>query len=301
MKPHFDNITVFIISIGEDTTEECEEALKAQDCTFTIKYIKDTYPMSAAFQRMPDECDTKYFIQVDSDMILKSHAVQTLYNEIKKTPFMTYMVFGQLYEKGVGDSGAVKCWKRWLFNYLSFRDLRAVDRDVYRRTKWFGLRYKNLRNSLGLHQARETDFTRYLKTKSDVEKRRYLRITPYRHDMKLLETSVHNLPATSYELLGALFGALTSKERLLRSKDFRLENERYEDLCRFLLIDRGSVSARDRAIDKERLTKLFYGSYIDRSGDHTNITRLALAKTAISIFGNNGTADSSELIKILAR
>lgn len=300
MKPHFDDITIFIISIGEDTTDECESALQEQDCTFKIKHIKDTYPMSAAFQRIPDECDTKYFIQVDSDMILRPHAVQALYDGIRKTTFMTYMVFGQLYEEGIGDSGAVKCWKKRLFNYLSFRDFRAVDRDVYRRTKWFGLRYKNLRSTLGLHHASETDFTRYLKTKSDIEKRRYLRITPHRHDMKLLDNSIRNLPDTSNELLGALLGTLTAKERLLRSKDFRLENERYEALRKFLSIKGDSASIRNNVIDTERLTKLFYESYRNNNGDHTDRTKLALAEMVIGIFGEETGADPAELIKIMA-
>ena len=125
--------------------------------------------MSSAFQRMPDECNTRYFIQVDSDMILKPHAVQTLYKAISRSFFMIYMIGGQLYEEGIGISGAVKCWKSRLFKYFSFRDCRTVDRDVYRRTRRIGMRFKILDQILGTHVARQSSFTKYLKTKSDID------------------------------------------------------------------------------------------------------------------------------------
>jgi hypothetical protein len=301
MPPYLDDLTVFIISTGEDTTAESEEALTKQGCTFTVKHIKDTYPMSSAFQRMPDECDTKYFVQVDSDMILKPHAVMTLYEGIKNSSFMTYMVFGQLYEEGVGDSGAVKCWKHWLFNYLSFRDFRTVDRDVYRRTRWLCLQYKDLRQTLGLHHARETAFTKYLKTKSDIEKRRYLKITPKKHDMKLLNDSIENLPDTGNELFGALLGVLTAKERLVRSKHFELENERYRELKKFFGINGNSVEIDSVDVDMNYLEELFYKSYKNNTDDYTDRTKLALAEITIKLFGRNPEADSLELMNILAR
>ncbi len=301
MNPHIDDITVFIISTGEDTTAECEEALVNQNCTFTIKHIKDTYPMSRAFQRMPDECDTKYFVQVDSDMILKPYAVQALYNGIRKSLLNAYMVFGQLYEEGIGDSGAVKCWKSWLFNYFKFRDFRTVDRDVYRRTRWFGLRYKDLRQTLGLHHSRQTPFTKYLKTKSDIEKRRFLKISPHKHDMKILNNSIQGLPETGNMLLGALLGVLTTKERLIRSKNMKLENKRYGELLNFLGIEGDFAIVSDFKVNTEHLEKLFYKSYRDNNGNHTDKTKLAIAEAVINIFGRNTKANPPELIKILAK
>jgi len=301
LNPHIDDITVFIISTGEDTTAECEEALVNQNCTFTIKHIKDTYPMSRAFQRMPDECDTKYFVQVDSDMILKPYAVQALYNGIRKSLLNAYMVFGQLYEEGIGDSGAVKCWKSWLFNYFKFRDFRTVDRDVYRRTRWFGLRYKDLRQTLGLHHSRQTPFTKYLKTKSDIEKRRFLKISPHKHDMKILNNSIQGLPETGNMLLGALLGVLTTKERLIRSKNMKLENKRYGELLNFLGIEGDFAIVSDFKVNTEHLEKLFYKSYRDNNGNHTDKTKLAIAEAVINIFGRNTKANPPELIKILAK
>ena len=301
MPHHLNDITVFIISSGEDTTEECKEALANQDCTFTIKHIKDTFPMSRAFQRMPDECDTKYFVQVDSDMILKPYAVQALYNGVRKSLANTYMVFGQLYEEEIGDSGAVKCWKSWLFKYFKFRDFRTVDRDIYRRTRWFGLRYKDLRQTLGLHHSRQTLFTKYLKTKSDIEKRRFLKISPHKHDMKILNNSIEGLPESSNMLLGALLGVLTTNERLIRSKNMELENNRYRELLNFLGIEGDSAVVSDLNVKTEHLAKLFYKSYRDSNSDHNDKTKLAIADAVIKIFGRTSKANPPELIRILAK
>ncbi len=300
MNPHINDITVFIISAGEDTTTACEEALANQDCTFTIKHIRDTFPMSSAFQRMPDECDTKYFIQVDSDMILKSHAIQSLYNGIKHTTFMTYMAFGQLYEEDIGISGAVKCWKSSLFKYFKFKDCRTVDRNLYRRTLWIGLRRKDMRQILGFHIARQSSFTRYLKTKSDIEKRRFLKVSHKRHDVRLLNTSIEGLPVTRHELFGALLGVLTTKERLVRSKDTSLEIQRYDELLNYLGLNQSLPEVIKLEVDIPDLKKLFYKSYREISSNY-NHTKLALADMIIKIFGRKPIADSSGLLEILSR
>jgi len=289
-----------MISIGEESTLECERALLEQDCTFTIKHIKNTFPMSSAFQRMPDECETRYFIQVDSDMILKPHAVQTLYREISGSFFMTYMVGGQLFEEGLGISGAVKCWKKWLFNYFSFRDCRTVDRDLYHRAKMIGLRFKILDAILGTHMARNSLFTKYLKTKSDIEKRRFLKIPPEKYDLEILKNSIDNLPSTGNELLGALLGVLTTKKRLVRSKDIRLETARYNEIRHCLGIQNDLVETDISKVNAESLKTLFYASYTDTGNNHSE-TRRELASSIIQLFGLNPSISPVELLKIVSR
>ncbi len=300
MKPLLNDVTVFMISSGEESTVDCERALMEQDCTFTIKHIKDTFPMSSAFQRMPDECDTRYFIQVDSDMILKPHAVQTLYKEISQSFFMTYMIAGQLYEEGLGISGAVKCWKSRLFKYFSFRDCRTVDRNLYRRTKLMGLRFKILDKILGDHMSRHSPYTEYLKTKSDIEKRRFLKIPPERHDLAILDRSIENLPSTSHELLGALVGALTPKERLARSKDAKLETARYNEILQYLGTNSDLAALNRHEVNRDDLNALFYKSYKETGSNHTG-TKLALAEKVINIFGTAQSIDPLELLSIISR
>jgi hypothetical protein len=298
--PFLDDLTVFIISTGEDTAADCEKALMEQDCTFTIKHIKNTFPMSRAFQRMPDECETGYFVQVDSDMILKPHAIRTLYNGIKKTSFITYMVYGQLYEEGFGVGGSVRCWKRGLFKFFKFRDCRTVDRDLYRRVHRIGLRAKNLNQVLGIHRARHSPFSNYLKTKSDVEKWRFLDRAPEDYALDVLKKNISNLPESSNELLGSLLGALTAKERLIRSKDIHVETERYHKLLNKLGINGNHIVARNTENHTHVLEVAFCRAYRDMGDSHTS-AKYQLASLIIEIFGSQPHIDAEDIIKLAAQ
>ncbi len=271
-----------------------------QDCTFTVKHIRDTFPMYRAFQRMPDECETKYFIQVDSDLVLKPHAVQTLYKGIRDSSFMIYMVYGQLYEEGFGIGGSVRCWKRRLFKYFRFRDCRTVDRDLYRRVRRIGLRAKNLNQILGLHLARHSPFSNYLKTKSDVEKWRFLKRPPEMYALKVLNRSIESLPVSSNDLLGVLLGVLTTKERLVRSKDIKLETERYSEILRHLGRGENLAEISNLRVNTADLKALFCKSYRDISDNHIE-AKLALADMVIKIFGRKPTASPVELLKTAAK
>jgi GR25 family glycosyltransferase involved in LPS biosynthesis len=78
-----DDLTVFVISFGENPNYlDCKNSLENQTVKFHIKEIKDISPMSKAFQKMIDNCKTKYYIQVDEDMILHSDAIEKIYNSL---------------------------------------------------------------------------------------------------------------------------------------------------------------------------------------------------------------------------
>lgn len=69
-------VTVFVISChGDPNYYDCLEALESQKPPFPVKQIRNVAPMSAAFQQMLDQCDTPYFVQCDSDMILAQGTV----------------------------------------------------------------------------------------------------------------------------------------------------------------------------------------------------------------------------------
>jgi hypothetical protein len=57
-----------------------------------MREIKDVSPMSAAFQKMIDECDTDYYIQVDEDMILYKDSIEIIYDLIKNSDFISLSV-----------------------------------------------------------------------------------------------------------------------------------------------------------------------------------------------------------------
>ena len=78
-----EELTVFVISCGENPNyNDCLSALENQSVKFKIKEVKDISPMSAAFQKMIDDCDTDYYIQVDEDMILFENTIETIYNTL---------------------------------------------------------------------------------------------------------------------------------------------------------------------------------------------------------------------------
>lgn len=231
-KPDFsEDLTVFVISMGEQIAPTCLEALSEQSCHFRLDYIHNISPMSAAFQSMPDKCRTKYFVQVDADMVLENDAIERLYKALKQAPPWVYRVYGQLIEDGVGLSGAVKCWRRSTFRWLRFTDSRTVDRTFHRKASVFGLRMKKIDGGpLGTHRSRFDAFSDYLKSKSDLEKWQFLG----RPFARYAEPHVNQILAekNGFALLGAALAVLTTTDRRNRSKHYHLEVIRLHELLR---------------------------------------------------------------------
>ena len=74
-----DDTTVFVTTIGDKANfDDCIIHLNNQTVSAPIEIIDHIAPMSAAFQQMHARCRTEFYIQVDEDMILFPHAVQTL-------------------------------------------------------------------------------------------------------------------------------------------------------------------------------------------------------------------------------
>lgn len=186
--------------------------------------------MHKAFQYMPDNVKTKYFIQLDADMILKENSILRLYNEIQKSNFLTYRISGQLYEKGFGVGGHVKCWKKNVFKYFKFKDVRTVDRNFHNRVKLFGFRNKVIKDIFGYHVPRHSTFSSYLKTKSDIEKWRFLK-RPYEKYAKNLLNEIINSKET-IRLNGFLFGSVTLTKYLLKSKNINYEKKLFNEISK---------------------------------------------------------------------
>ena len=240
-------LTVFVISSGEETFVDCLNSLSNQDCVFQIKHIKNVFPMSKAFQSMPDICETKYFIQLDADMLLFPQSVRVLYEAISSSSLSTYMITGSLKERDFGIRGHVKCWKKSIFKWISFRDCRSVDRDLYKRLRYFGLSKKSLPDVLGEHIPRHSIFSSYLKCKADIEKWKFLQrpairevgsyfwgLIPKRkysiYAKDKLDEYFQNYPLSKNELLGTLLGVITPEKRLRKSKNICYERILYNKI-----------------------------------------------------------------------
>jgi hypothetical protein len=75
--------TIFVTTIGDKANfDDCMEHLHAQNVTVPIEIIDRVAPLSAAFQEMHQRCRTEFYVQVDEDMILFPHAIQSLRRSI---------------------------------------------------------------------------------------------------------------------------------------------------------------------------------------------------------------------------
>ena len=80
------DLTVFVIRFGENPNyPDCVSALSAQNSIFRIVEISNISPMSKAFQRMIDVCETKYYIQVDEDMVLFEDSILRIYHSLSES------------------------------------------------------------------------------------------------------------------------------------------------------------------------------------------------------------------------
>lgn len=297
------DLTVYVISTGEDTRDDCLKALHAQDCTFTIEHVRGVHPMSAAFQAMPDRCTTKYFTQVDADIILNPDAISTLYEGVQRSAITTYMVSGALFEEGFGIGGAVKCWKRSVFRLAKFRDVRTVDRDLHRRLRRLGLRRRHLTQVMGIHRPRHSDFSLYLKAKSDVEKWRFLKRPGDMYALGVLEEALAAWPADRHRLAGLLLGALSGPARVIRSKDVPLEADRFRKVLGLLGRDEDLSDTVEMNADlADRIRSAFVAAHDDFRGA-SRAKRETVVELVFDVFsrGTAAPAPAAEFLEVIDR
>lgn len=294
MRSDDEQLTVFVITAGEESLDDCLAALSRQTHPFESRVIADVHPMSAAFQAMPERCETRYFVQVDADMILEPHAIGTLHDAIRAAGPRTFMVSGQLYEEGFGLGGAVKCWKRSLFRFFAFRDVRTVDRDLYRRMRRWGLGRRHLDQPIGVHRPRHSAQAGWLKAKGDVEKWRFLGRPAERYALPLLDSLLSDPEAQGDRLLGALLGAMTTEPRLSRSKDLH-----YERLLRAEVLEAIGGMSPGRPMEAERGERLRtrFGLAYEGEGE---ATRRELAAEIAAVVGA-GSSVASRLFELSSR
>ena len=156
-----DLVTVFVTTVGYPTFATCLEHLRAQDSRFTLRIVDRVAPMSAAFQRMLDECTTPYYVQVDEDMLLYPHAVRTLYARLAAMEPRTAQYVAALYDVHLERViYGVKIFRHAVARRYDFRDVTGSEWDQIRR--WRADGYVDVRvplegatrhseHTLGLH------------------------------------------------------------------------------------------------------------------------------------------------------
>jgi MoaA/NifB/PqqE/SkfB family radical SAM enzyme len=133
-------VTVFLPTVGASSFHKCRMALEEQDCQFTLDVIWNVAPMSAAFQQMLERCRTPYYIQCDEDMILKPHAVRTLYEAIKRRAGTQIgMVCFPLYDVHLQRTLlGVKAYRHDVFSQFPYRDVQSCEMDQIARLRKAG-------------------------------------------------------------------------------------------------------------------------------------------------------------------
>jgi hypothetical protein len=130
-------LTVFIVTVGASSYPMARRSLEQQTCTINVEEIRDVCPMSAAFQAMLDRCQTRYFIQVDEDMVLKAGAVSAMYTAMRSLAGShVAMLCYSLWDKHLEMPRlGVKIYDHHIFRRYPYQDVHSCEVDQLERLK----------------------------------------------------------------------------------------------------------------------------------------------------------------------
>ncbi len=95
-------VTAFVTTVGALTFADCIRHLEEQDVRVRFEVIDGVAPLPAALQLMLDRCATRYFVQVDEDMLLESDAIGRLYDLIEAEYPNVGLLVGRLHDPHLG-------------------------------------------------------------------------------------------------------------------------------------------------------------------------------------------------------
>lgn len=168
-----DKVTVFVTTVGAPTFETCIRFLEQQDCRFRFQIIGNIAPMSAAFQKILDDCQTEFYVQVDEDMLLYPHAVRTLFERMSGHPAHIALHVEYIYDSHIRRCiQGVKIFRHEIVKRYPFQDVEGCEVDQIKRFRDGGFDYvvvrpteeaDAFRDTLGLHGTNYTRETAYLR------------------------------------------------------------------------------------------------------------------------------------------
>lgn len=235
-----EELTVFVITVGAPSFEECRGRIASQDCRFRTVVIDRVAPMSRALQQMIDRCETPLFVQVDEDMLLEPFAVRSLYERMTASPpevaILTCHLFDEHAERLIYG---IKIYRHGIVKEYPYRNVEACEFDQIRRFRNDG--YVDARvpiedpsrrsdATLGVHDAFWTPRTIFERYATLERKRR--RHTPERpttmaewvrgHASVFLDRFLESGSKLDfYALMGVIAGSVAPLEDRGREKDYR--------------------------------------------------------------------------------
>jgi len=138
VKPDLDDLTIFVITIGGPTLDKCLQALEKQNANVNVEIIRNMAPMSAAFQAMIDRCKTRYYIQVDEDMILRPYAARRMWRDMRgrtNTALVAHALWDAHLERSIMG---VKIYDHEIMRKFPYRDVLSCECDQMDRIKAAG-------------------------------------------------------------------------------------------------------------------------------------------------------------------
>jgi hypothetical protein len=228
-------VTVFVSTVGGPSFADCRRHLDAQDVSFCFEIIKDVAPMSAAFQRMIDRCRTRYFVQVDEDMLLFPHAIRFLYDLMSVAGEDVAVVAARLYDLHLGQPiRGVKMFRHEIARRYPLEDVESCEKaqnDQFARDGFVVLKTP-IENSphragdvLGIHGSHYTPqsvYERYFTLQRRLRRRPALRSSFMRYEHGFLDRFLA-VPSefNFFALMGAVAGSLAPLDGPGAEKDFR--------------------------------------------------------------------------------
>jgi hypothetical protein len=154
------DLTIFIITIDNEyhnnyEFNKCYEAIKEKD---KINIIKNIYPMSEAFNEMIIRCQTKYFIQVDDDMILNENSINKMYEAIINEDNKCFMLCFKLEDPEFGKISGIKIYNHDIIKNYRFKNDVNFDVLFNKEVSNDGYHYKTINEIMGTHGQYRDDF-----------------------------------------------------------------------------------------------------------------------------------------------
>ncbi len=179
MKDLASKITAFVLTIGDaENFNDCMAHLERQTVRFSLEVIDRVAPLSAALQEMIHRCRTPYYIEVDEDMLLFPHAVESLHEHITAAPPRVAIVSAPLWDCDIGRPlYGVKVHRLDIVRQFPYEDTHSADKSQINRLKAAGYEITNppLKDRdacLGEHGKHYTPRTIYLRWRRLFQKRR---------------------------------------------------------------------------------------------------------------------------------
>ena len=234
-----DALTVFVSTVGYPTFETCLERLREQDCEFTLKIIDRVAPMSAALQRMIDDCATPYFVQVDEDMLIYPHGVRTLYERLAEMDPKVVQYVAALYDVHLERViYGLKIFKHEIVRRYPYRDVMGCEWEQigrFRRDGYIDVRVpidgatQHSDNTLGLHGTHwtpEAVYLRYYVLELTRRKGNKTHAWVAGAAESFLQRFLEKRSEVDfYALMGILSGSLADDRTTGREKDYRTYNQ----------------------------------------------------------------------------